>query len=321
MVRELPTKPGSGYPMLFLGLGILFFSAPAGFLFAGLGFRVLGPAAPILGVPWGIFSILGGILILVGLFIVNPNEAKVLVLFGEYAGTVRESGFYWSNPFLLKKRVSLRVRIFETGFNTTTNTNSSPGGGSNSTTSRVRNPAKVNDKEGNPIEIAAVVAWQVVNTVEAMFQVDDYNEFVHIQSESALRNLASMYPYDSHDDQVMSLRGNTGDVGEMLKKELHERFIKAGVEVLEARISYLAYASEIAASMLQRQQASAILGARRIIVEGAVGMVEDALGRLEKSGIVAFDEDRKAAMISNLLVVLCGERAAQPVINTGTIYQ
>lgn len=321
MVRELPTKPGSGYPMLFLGLGLLFFSAPAGFIFGGLGAKAIGPITLLLGIPWGVLSVLTGILILVGLYIVNPNESKVLILFGEYVGTVRESGFYWSNPFLSKKRVSLRVRIFETGFNTTTNTNNSPGGGSQSSTSRVRNPAKVNDKEGNPIEIASVVAWQVVNTCEALFEVDDYNEFVQIQSESALRNLASMYPYDSHDDHTMSLRGNTGDVGEMLKKELHERLTKAGVEVLEARISYLAYAPEIAASMLQRQQASAILGARRIIVEGAVGMVEDALSRIEKSGMVSFDDDRKAAMISNLLVVLCGERAAQPVLNTGTIHQ
>lgn len=321
MVRELPKKPGSGYPMLFLGIGILLFSTPAGFLFAGVGTPVIGPVAALLGVPWGILSILGGILVLAGLFIVNPNESKVLILFGEYVGTVRETGFFWDNPFLVKKRVSLRARIFETGFNTTTNTNNTPGGGSQSTTSRVRQPAKVNDREGNPIEIAAVVAWQVVNTADAMFQVENYEEFVHIQSESALRNLASMYPYDSHDDHSMSLRGNTGDVGEMLKKELHERLAKAGVEVLEARISYLAYAPEIAASMLQRQQASAILAARRIIVEGAVGMVEDALGRIEKSGMVSFDDDRKAAMISNLLVVLCGERSAQPVLNTGTIHQ
>jgi len=312
MIQEFERRPISGYPMLFLGLFLLFIVAPASFIFAAM--------YHLIPIPFGILAIPFGILTLVGLFIVNPNDSKLLILFGVYVGTVRETGFFWANPFYSKRRVSLRTRIFETGFNTTTNTATNPGGGTQTTSSKVRQPAKVNDKEGNPIEIAAVVAWKVVNTVEAMFQVDNYEEFVQIQSESALRNLASLYPYDSHEDHIMSLRGNTTQVGEMLKKELHERLILAGVEVLEARISYLAYAPEIASSMLQRQQASAILAARRIIVEGAVGMVEDALARIEKGGMVTFDDDKKAAMISNLLVVLCGERAAQPVINTGSIH-
>ena len=312
MIQEFERRSLSGYPMLFLGLFLLFIVAPSSFFFAAMQHLV--------GVPFGILAILSGILILAGLFIVNPNDSKLLILFGVYVGTVRETGFFGANPFYSKRRVSLRTRIFETGFNTTTNPATNPGGSTQTTSSKVRQPAKVNDKEGNPIEIAAVVAWKVVNTVEAMFQVDNYEEFVQIQSESALRNLASLYPYDSHEDHIMSLRGNTTEVGEMLKKELHERLILAGVEVLEARISYLAYAPEIASSMLQRQQASAILAARRIIVEGAVGMVEDALARIEKGGMVTFDDDKKAAMISNLLVVLCGERAAQPVINTGSIH-
>lgn len=314
MIQEIANKPSSGYPMLALGLLLLFPIAPLCFFF-GVFFHF-----PLLWVPAGILSILSGILTLAGLFIVNPNEAKVLVLFGVYTGTVQEVGFFWANPFYSKKRVSLRTRIFETGFNTTTNTATNAQGGTQTTSSKVRQPAKVNDKEGNPIEIAAVVTWQVINTVEALFQVDNYEEYVHIQSESALRNLASLYPYDNHEDHIMSLRGNTAEVGEMLKKELHERLSRAGVEVIEARISYLAYAPEIASSMLQRQQASAILAARRIIVEGAVGMVEDALARIEKGGMVNFDDDRKAAMISNLLVVLCGERSAQPVLNTGSIH-
>lgn len=312
MIQEFERRSLSGYPMLFLGLFLLFIVAPSSFFFAAMQHLV--------GVPFGIIAIPSGILTLVGLFIVNPNDSKLLTLFGVYVGTVRETGFFWANPFYSKRCVSLRTRIFETGFNTTTNTATNPGGSTQTTSSKVRQPAKVNDKEGNPIEIAAVVAWKVVNTVEAMFQVDNYEEFVQIQSESALRNLASLYPYDSHEDHIMSLRGSTTQVGEMLKKELHERLNLAGVEVLEARISYLAYAPEIASSMLQRQQASAILAARRIIVEGAVGMVEDALARIEKGGMVTFDDDKKAAMISNLLVVLCGERAAQPVINTGSIH-
>jgi len=233
----------------------------------------------------------------VGLFVVNPNEGRVLQLFGDYVGTARRPGLRWANPFFTKKRISLRVRNFESA------------------------RLKVNDNEGNPIEIAAVVVWQVVDTAEAVFQVDDYNNYVKVQSESALRNLATRYTYDTHDDAQMSLRSHTAEVAEHLKTEIQERLARAGVEVIESRISHLAYAQEIAASMLQRQQAGAIIAARQRIVEGAVGMVEMALEMLSRRDIVTLDDERKAAMVSNLLVVLCGERAAQPIVNTGTIYQ
>jgi regulator of protease activity HflC (stomatin/prohibitin superfamily) len=232
-----------------------------------------------------------------GLFVVNPNEGRVLQLFGDYVGTVRIPGLRWANPFYSKKRISLRVRNFESA------------------------RLKVNDNEGNPIEIAAVVVWQVVDSAEAVFQVDDYNNYVKVQSEAALRNLATSYTYDTHDDAQMSLRSHTAEVAEHLKKEIQERLSRAGVEVIESRISHLAYAQEIAASMLQRQQAGAIIAARQRIVEGAVGMVEMALEMLSRRDIVTLDDERKAAMVSNLLVVLCGERAAQPIVNTGTIYQ
>ena len=232
-----------------------------------------------------------------GLFMVNPNEGRVLQLFGDYAGTARTAGLRWANPFYTKKRVSLRVRNFES--------------------SRL----KVNDTDGNPIEIAAVVVWQVVDTAEAIFEVDDYNNYVKVQTESALRNLATGYPYDSHDDALISLRGHTATVADHLKREIQDRLTRAGVSVIEARISHLAYAPEIAASMLQRQQAGAIIAARQRIVEGAVGMVEMALDLLSRRDIVTLDNERKAAMVSNLLVVLCGERSTQPVVNTGTIYQ
>ena len=232
-----------------------------------------------------------------GLFMVHPNQGKVLQLFGQYRGTAKVQGLRWANPLLMKKPVSLRVRNFES--------------------SRL----KVNDNEGNPIEIAAVVVWKVVETAEAIFEVDDYENYVHVQSEAALRNLATSYPYDAHDEHTVSLRGHTAAVADHLKREIQERLSKAGVEVVEARISHLAYAPEIAAAMLQRQQAGAIIAARQRIVEGAVGMVEMALGMLSQKSIVALDEERKASMVSNLLVVLCGERGAQPIINTGTIYQ
>jgi regulator of protease activity HflC (stomatin/prohibitin superfamily) len=235
--------------------------------------------------------------LLFGLFMVHPNQAKVLQLFGQYRGTAKIQGLRWANPFLTKKAVSLRVRNFES--------------------SRL----KVNDNEGNPIEIAAVVVWKVVETAEAIFEVDDYENYVHVQSESALRNLATSYPYDAHDEHTISLRGHTAAVADHLKREIQERLSKAGVEVVEARISHLAYAPEIAAAMLQRQQAGAIIAARQRIVEGAVGMVDMALALLSQKSIVELDEERKASMVSNLLVVLCGERGAQPIINTGTIYQ
>jgi regulator of protease activity HflC (stomatin/prohibitin superfamily) len=230
-----------------------------------------------------------------GIFVVYPNESKVLTLFGKYVGTVKEAGLWFFNPFAMKKKISVRVRNFETGM------------------------LKVNDNHSNPIDIATVVVWQVVDTAEAMFEVDDYENFVKIQSESALRGLASRYPYDSHGEAI-SLSGNTVEVSNELQGHVQERLDKAGVRVLEARISHLAYAQEIAQAMLQRQQASAIIAARRKIVEGAVGMVETALEMLSEKSIVALDDERKAAMVSNLLVVLCSERATQPIVNTGTLY-
>ena len=234
---------------------------------------------------------------LFGFFIVNPNEAKVLTLFGKYAGSVKRDGFHWANPLLTKKHISLRIRNFESA------------------------KIKVNDLEGNPIEIAAVVVWRVFETAEAMFEVDNYEHYVKVQSEAAVRNLATQYPYDAYVDGQKSLRGNTLEVAEQLKTEVLERLAKAGVEVLEARINHLAYAQEIAAAMLQRQQAGAIIAARQRIVEGAVGMVEMALDMLSHREIVTLDNERKAAMVSNLLVVLCGDRNTQPVVNTGTLYQ
>jgi regulator of protease activity HflC (stomatin/prohibitin superfamily) len=237
------------------------------------------------------------VFLLVGLFVVNPNEGRVMQFFGDYVGTVKQPGLRWANPFYTKKRISLRVRNFESA------------------------RLKVNDNEGNPIEIAAVVVWRVVDTAEAVFEVDDYQNFVKVQTEAAVRNLATSYKYDAHEDDQMSLRGNTAEVAEHLKKEIQDRLAKAGVEVMEARISHLAYAPEIAQAMLQRQQAGAIIAARQRIVEGAVGMVQMALDMLSQREILELDNERRAAMVSNLLVVLCGERSTQPVINAGTIYQ
>lgn len=244
---------------------------------------------------WGVVLVVD-VICLTGLFGVQPNQGAVLQLFGNYVGTVIRPGLHWANPFYSKKRVSLRVRNFETA------------------------KLKVNDHDGNPIEIGAVVVWKVVDTAEAAFQVDNYEEYVHVQSEAALRNLATAYPYDAHEAGQKSLRANTGEIAAHLREEIQERLQVAGVEVVEARMSHLAYAPEIAASMLQRQQASAIIAARQKIVEGAVGMVEMALEMLSAKKVITFDDERKAAMVSNLLVVLCGERATQPVINTGSIY-
>src|SRR5262245_27310614 len=239
----------------------------------------------------------GSIFMMAGLFVVDPNEGRVLQLFGSYVGTVKQPGLRFANPFYSKRRLSLRVRHFESAH------------------------LKVNDIEGNPIELAAVVVWRVVDTAEACFEVDNYENYVHVQSEAALRNLATSYAYDAHDEKQMSLRGHTAEIAEHLKTEIQARLNRAGVEVMEARISHLAYAPEIASAMLQRQQAGAIIAARQRIVDGAVGMVEMALARLEENKVVALDGERRAAMVSNLLVVLCGERAAQPVLNTGTLYQ
>ena len=244
-----------------------------------------------------IFGIVADIVGLVGFFVVNPNQARVLQLFGKYVGTVRDPGLRWSNPFYTKKAISLRVRNFET------------------------ERSKVNDTDGNPIEIAAVVVWKVVDTAEAVFEVDDYENYVQVQSEAAVRDLATRYPYDTHEDHQLSLRGDTATIAEHLKTEIQSRLDTAGVEAIEARITHLAYAPEIASAMLQRQQAGAIIAARQRIVEGAVGMVEMALTKLSSEGIVDLDEERKANMVSNLLVVLCGDRSAQPIVNTGTIHQ
>jgi regulator of protease activity HflC (stomatin/prohibitin superfamily) len=253
-------------------------------------------------------------------FIVNgPNQARVVQLFGKYIGTIRETGFFYGNPFYWRTRVSLRVRTFETGMNKTEETKDQLGRVVVAGTTH-REPVKVNDKDGTPIEIAAVVVWKVVNPAEAVFHVDDYEEFVKIQADSGLRNLASRYSYDGPEGDVHSLRGHIEEVATQLKHELQERMRQAGVEVQESRISYLAYAREIASAMLQRQQAGAIIAARRLIVAAAVGMVEHALEMLAEKHIVELDTERRAAMVSNLLVVLCGHTTPQPVLNTGTLY-
>jgi len=236
------------------------------------------------------------VLLAAGFFIVQPNQGKVLQIFGKYVGTVKTPGLWWANPFFTKRAVSLRVRNFETA------------------------KLKVNDHGSNPIEIGAVVVWQVVDTAEALFEVDNYDDYVRVQSESALRGLANQYPYDSNDSGAISLSGSTADVAEKLKGEIQDRLTKAGVRVIEARISHLAYAQEIAGAMLRRQQAGAVIAARRQIVDGAVGMVEHALEQLSSRKIINLDDERRAAMVSNLLVVLCAEQQAQPVLNAGTIY-
>ena len=251
--------------------------------------------------PWAI--VLSAVVLVVsaacgaGFAVVNPNEARVLTLFGVYKGSLKAAGFWWVNPLIAARRLSLRVRNFESG------------------------KLKVNDHDGNPIEIAAVVVWRIVETFEAVFNVDDYEHFVHVQTEAAVRILATTYAYDAHDDGSLSLRSSVDEISDRLRHEVQARLSKAGIEVIEARISHLAYAPEIAGAMLRRQQASAVIAARRRIVEGAVGMVEMALDEISRKGVVALDEERKAAMVSNLLVVLCSERGVEPVVNTGTLYQ
>ncbi len=289
MVREIETKTRAGLPILLAALAGLVVCASS----------LIGAAAlkfpPLLVL--GSFGTVACIFTFIGLFSIAPGEARVLQLFGAYVGTARDSGLRWANPFYTKMKISTRVRNFES------------------------TKLKVNDKDGSPIEIAAVVVWKVVDTAEAMFEVDNYENYVHVQSEAALRNLATQYSYDSHDDGALSLRANTNEIADKLKLEVKDRLAKAGVEVIESRISHLAYAPEIAGAMLRGQQASAIISARHKIVEGAVSMVEMALAQLDAKKVVEFDNDRKAAMVSNLLVVLCGDHEAQPVVNTGTIYQ
>ena len=288
MLMEKQMTASSGWPVLLvlvplIPLDLVFFIAALdrGNVLMGVMFFLLIPVL---------------VLTLVGLFIVNPNQGRIVLLFGRYVGTVKEPGLRWANPFFTKRKISLRVRNFETGH------------------------SKVNDTDGNPIEIASVVVWKVIDTAEASFEVDDYVNYVHVQSESAVRNLATQYPYDTHEEGQISLRGNTDKIAERLQTEIQSRLHKAGVEVLEARITHLAYAPEIASAMLQRQQAGAIIAARTLIVEGAVGMVEMALDKLAAKQIVELDEERKAAMVSNLLVVLCGDKSTQPVLNTGTLH-
>ncbi len=328
-MQERIVKPYSGWLMLvavivaaLAGLVLLV----AGIARADSGNGLAGTVMILLG----LFLMLDAFVALFGFMPVPPNMARVLLLFGEYRGSVRESGFFWVNPFYSKRKISLRVRNFETGSEPSPSpepqgTSSNLGQGVAAALSKLKKsrtlgkPTKVNDRDGNPIEISAVVVWKVVDTFEAMFEVDDYEDYVAVQSEAALRNLASRYPYDSHDHEV-SLRGSPDEVAEQLRQDIQARLQKAGVEVLEARISYLAYAPEIAAAMLQRQQAQAIVAARTRIVDGAVGMVEMALQRLAEDQVIELDEERKAAMVSNLLVVLCADRHPQPVLNTGTIY-
>src|SRR4030095_4261918 len=284
LTQEKEYKPLSGWFML-----VLLLAAGAAMVFWFLEILDAGANAPLI-IIWAL-TITVWSLMLGGFFTLQPNMAAVLILFGRYSGTAKTSGFHWANPFFTKTRVSLRAR--------------------NLNNERI----KVNDSPGNPVEIAAVIVWRVTNTAQAIFDVDEFVHYVTIQSESALRHLASAYPYDTTEDGQLSLRGSMDEVSEALKKELHERVTLAGVRIDEARLSHLAYAPEIAHAMLQRQQAEAVVAARTRIVDGAVGMVEMALERLDKHSTVKLDEERRASMVSNLLVVLCGDKAAQPVVN------
>ena len=289
-MKEKPVRSLSGLPMLLVVLAFVVLSA---WMF------VAGAQRGNINV-WLLFGSVGvsmlALLSLVGLYTVQPNQAAVLSLFGKYVGTVKDNGLRWNNPFFSKKKVSQRVRNFESG------------------------KLKVNELDGSPIEIAAVIVWQVVDASEAVYNVDDYESFVHIQSESALRAMATSYPYDQHEEGQLSLRSHATEISQHLKDELAERLADAGVQVLDARISHLAYAPEIAQAMLQRQQANAVIAARTRIVAGAVGMVEMALAELHKNGVVQLDEERKAHMVSNLLTVLCSDRGTQPIVNAGSLY-
>lgn len=316
MSEEKTFVPQSGWGPLFFCL-FLIFGGPVLIIVAS---NLLEGGLLAFAVIDCVLGMFAGIIGLFGLMAIAPNNARVLLLFGAYRGSVRTSGFFWVNPFYSKKKISLRVRNFETGSIETPEKKDSVGQVIQAKTRSSGRPSKVNDRDGNPVEISAVVVWRVVDTAEAMFEVDDYVHYVAVQSESALRNLACRHPYDS-DDHEVSLRGSTMEVSDQLKQDIQERLDKAGVEVMEARISHLAYAPEIAAAMLQRQQAQAVVAARTKIVEGAVGMVQMALDHLAKDQIVELDEERKAAMVSNLLVVLCSDRHTQPVVNTGSLYQ
>ena len=286
-MKENPSRSLPGIPVLLLLLVAICMGA---YLIASI--TEDGSAGWIVGIA----IVVIGMFLMFGLYKVEPNQAAVLDLFGKYVGTVKDNGLRWNNPFYGKKKVSLRVRNFESS------------------------KLKVNELDGSPIEIAAVIVWQVVDSAEAVYNVDDYERFVHIQSESAVRTMATSYPYDQHEDGQLALRSHAAEVSKHLMEELQDRLADAGVKVLDSRISHLAYAPEIAQAMLQRQQANAIIAARTRIVAGAVGMVEMALEALEKNGVVHLDEERKAQMVSNLLVVLCSERSTQPIVNTGSIY-
>jgi len=290
MIREKEASRASGGFMLLL-LIALFILSTVWFIAA------VRTQAGVPGILGSVLLWVASLVCAIGLTIVNPNQAQVVVLFGRYVGSIKDPGFWWVNPFSVRRMVSLRVRNFESA------------------------KLKVNDHTGNPIEVAAVVVWKVVETAEAMFHVDNYENFVKVQTEAAVRSLAMAFPYDAHADGEMSLRANAAEIAEQMKKEIQARLAQAGVEVLEARISHLAYAPEIAGAMLRRQQASAIVAARQKFVEGAVGMVEMALAQLSEKKIVVLDDERKASMVSNMLVVLCSDQHTQPVINTGTLYQ
>ena len=285
-MKENPVRSLSGIPTLMMLLAV---HIAAGFAL------VTNNSSPMI-VTASVVVLVIAFVLLFGLYMVEPNQSAVLSLFGKYIGTDKENGLRWNNPFFGKKKISQRVRNFESG------------------------KLKVNELDGSPIEIAAVIVWQVVDSAEAVYNVDDYESFVHIQSESALRTMATSYPYDQHEDGQVALRSHAAEISQHLKDELAERLADAGVQVIDARISHLAYAPEIAHAMLQRQQANAVIAARTRIVAGAVGMVEMALAELQKNQIVHLDEERKAAMVSNLLVVLCSERGTQPIINAGSIY-
>lgn len=283
MNEEKTATTLSGFLMLAVLPAIVLLGIASAIFMAGLAVKVLS-----------IIVTISACICLAGFYMMAPNEGRVLQLFGQYVGTDRALGLRWANPFYSKQRVSLRIRNFESG------------------------QLKVNDSAGNPIEIAAVVVWRVTDTAEAVFEVDDYEDYVAIQSEAAIRNMATSYPYDDHESESITLRGSANEIGDILKSEVQARLGKAGVEVLEARISHLAYAPEIASAMLQRQQASAIVAARGKIVEGAVGMVETALNQLTERQIIELDAQSRASMVSNLLVILCSDQAAQPVVNSGS---
>lgn len=294
-MKEKTIRSMSGLALLAL---VLLASLLGGALFVGgvIEQKQAGGALAVLSILAGLGIGALALLVLAGVYTVQPNQAVVLSLFGKYVGTVKDNGLRWNNPFFSKRKVSQRVRNFESG------------------------KLKVNELDGSPIEIAAVIVWQVVDASEAVYNVDDYESFVHIQSESALRAMATSYPYDQHEDGQLSLRSHAAEISQHLKDELAERLADAGVQVLDARISHLAYAAEIAQAMLQRQQANAVIAARTRIVAGAVGMVEMALAELQKNGVVQLDEERKAHMVSNLLTVLCSDRGTQPIVNAGSLY-